>query len=143
MAHIVELREMSDDQLEERLENAREELFNLRFQKASARLEDTTRLRHVRREIAQLKEVLHKRQLAISAAAEQPEIQEAISGKKWQGQARYVYQDSAWEVTFLDGNGKEIVTAQVDLNQKRSRGKKKSKPKTGKDLVKSYEVIGS
>jgi large subunit ribosomal protein L29 len=142
MAHIVELREMSDDQLEERLENLREEMFNLRFQKASARLEDTTRLRHVRREIAQVKEVLHKRGLAVSAAAEQPEIQDAISGKKWQAQARYIYQDTIWEVIFLDGNGKEIATAQVDLNQKRSKGKKKSKPKTGKNLVKSYEVTG-
>ena len=37
MLNIVELREMSDDRLEEMVENAREEMFNLRFQKASAR----------------------------------------------------------------------------------------------------------
>ena len=51
MASIVELRDTSEDELEEMLENAREELFNLRFQHASARLEDFSRLRKVRREI--------------------------------------------------------------------------------------------
>ena len=58
MLNIVELREMSDDRLEEMMENAREELFNLRFQKASARLENYARLKQVRRELAQLQTVL-------------------------------------------------------------------------------------
>lgn len=134
MAHIVELREMSDEQLEERLENAREEMFNLRFQKASAALEDTSRIRTVRREVAQLKEVLHKRQLAIEAAARQPEIATVLDGSKWNANARYDYERSGFEVTFFDGAGNEIATAMVDLNQKRR--KKQSQ------LVRNYEVTG-
>ena len=134
MAHIVRLREMSDEQLAERLEDAREELFNLRFQKASARLEDTSRLRFVRREIAQIKEVLHKRQLAVEAAAEIPEIASVLEGEKWDAQTRYVYEDAAWQVSFLDNNGNEIASATVNLNRKR-------RPQQGQpQLVRSYEV---
>lgn len=134
MAHIVRLREMSDEQLAERLENAREELFNLRFQQASARLEDTSRLRVVRREIAQIQEVLHKRRLAVDAAAEIPQIASALAEKKWDAQTRYIYEDSAWQVSFLDTNGNEIASAMVNLNRKR-------RPQQGKPrLVNSYEV---
>jgi len=60
MANIVELNQMSNDKLEKKLEEAREELFNLRFQVASARLENTSRLRVVRREVAQVETVLHQ-----------------------------------------------------------------------------------
>lgn len=134
MAHIVRLREMSDEQLAQRLEDAREELFNLRFQQASARLEDTSRLRAVRREIAQIQEVLHKRRLAVDAAAEIPEIASALAEKKWDAQTRYIYEDSAWQVSFLDTNGNEIASAMVNLNRKR-------RPQQGKPrLVNSYEV---
>ena len=66
MASIVELNQMSNDKLEKTLEEAREELFNLRFQKASARLENTARLRHVRREVAQVETVLHLSLIHIS-----------------------------------------------------------------------------
>ncbi len=45
MASIVELRDLSDEKLEEKLENAREEMFNLRFQHASARLDDLSQLK--------------------------------------------------------------------------------------------------
>ena len=57
MASIVELNQMSNDKLEKTLEEAREELFNLRFQVASARLENTARLKQVRREVAQVETV--------------------------------------------------------------------------------------
>ena len=134
MAHIVELREMSDEQLAQRLEDAREELFNLRFQKASARLEDTSRLRYVRREIAQMKEVLHKRSLAVDAALQIPEIASALEDKAWEAQTRYIYEDSAWDVSFLDSDGNEIASAMVNLNQKRRTRQ------PGARLVESYEV---
>ena len=45
MASIVELRDMSDKDILKSLENAREEMFNLRFQNASARLEDVSRIK--------------------------------------------------------------------------------------------------
>ena len=55
-----ELRSLSPDELAERLAETRKELFNLRFQSATGALEDTTRLRHARREIARILTVQHE-----------------------------------------------------------------------------------
>lgn len=124
MANIVELRDMSDEKLEEMLDNAREEMFNLRFQHASARLDDLSQIRKVRREIAQLETVLHQRDLAVEAAIVQPNIAEVLSGKEWSAQVQFSYEDSAWEVEFLDDDDKELATAMVDLNKKKARGRR-------------------
>lgn len=124
MANIVELRDMADDQIEQMLDDAREELFNLRFQHASARLGDVSRLRVVKREIAQLEEVLHKRQLAIKEAAKMPDVIESIQNQEWFAEARFSYEDSAWEVTFFDGNDDELISTFVDLNKKKSKGRR-------------------
>ncbi|CAA7615558.1 MULTISPECIES: 50S ribosomal protein L29 [Magnetospirillum] len=62
-----ELRAKSADQLSERLVELKKEQFNLRFQKASGQLENTARVRTVRREIAAIKTVLG--QMARTAAA--------------------------------------------------------------------------
>lgn len=121
MANIVELRDMDNDQLEVMLDNSREELFNLRFQHASARLSDVSRIRVVKREIAQLEEVLHKRQLAIEAATDNPDVIEAIQDSDWFAEARFSYEDSAWEVTFFDENDDELISTYVDLNKKKSK----------------------
>lgn len=124
MANIVELRDMTDDELEEMLENDREEIFNLRFQLASARLEDVSRIRHVRREIAQLETVLRMRELAVETALEQPQVQEAVDGKGWDADAHFVYEESAWHVDFSDENEDELISTSVDLNRKRMRSRK-------------------
>ena len=121
MASIVELNQMSNDKLEKTLEEAREEMFNLRFQKASARLENTARLRHVRREVAQVETVLHQRQLATEVAAAEPAIAERLRDKEWQANTRYVYEDSAWQVEFNDKGGKKLATAWVNLNKAQSK----------------------
>jgi len=124
MANVVELREVNDDKLRERLENAREELFNLRFQNASARLEDYSRLRHMRREIAQLESVLHMRRLAEATAAAEPEIAQALASQEWRANTHFSYEDSAWRVEFVDTDGNEIASAVVNLNNKRVRGRR-------------------
>jgi large subunit ribosomal protein L29 len=49
-----ELRELSDDELQRRLEETREELFNLRFQAATGALENTARLSLTKRDIARI-----------------------------------------------------------------------------------------
>lgn len=123
MANIVELREMSDEKLEEMLENSREELFNLRFQHASARLDDMSRLRKVRREIGQLETVLRMRELAIDTAAGLPEITPVLEDKDWNASAYFSYEDSAWKVEFLDDSDDELITTFVNLNKKRDRGR--------------------
>ena len=46
--------ELGDQELEQKLKESREELFNLRFQHATGQLENTSRLRQVRRDIARI-----------------------------------------------------------------------------------------
>jgi large subunit ribosomal protein L29 len=52
-----EIRTMSPDQLDEQLVRLKKEQFNLRFQRASGQLENTSRVREVRRDIARIKTV--------------------------------------------------------------------------------------
>jgi len=56
-----EVRSKSPDQLREQLLQLKKEQFNLRFQKATGQLENTSRVRAVRRDIARLKTVLGER----------------------------------------------------------------------------------
>lgn len=49
-----DLVELAENELEQRLKESREELFNLRFQHATGQLENTGRLRQVRQDIARL-----------------------------------------------------------------------------------------
>lgn len=141
MASIVELREMSDDKLEELLEKAREDQFFLRFQKASARLENYARLKQVRRDIAQLETVLRMRGLAADAAASEPAIAEALAGVDgWQANTRFIYEDSAWRVDFIDGEGDEVASALVNLNQKQAASRRKRGLMEAASPVLSYEV---
>ena len=56
-----ELRELSDDQLDQKMAETRHELFNLRFQTATGVLENSARVRHSKREIARILTVKHER----------------------------------------------------------------------------------
>jgi large subunit ribosomal protein L29 len=56
-----ELKAMSADQLEEKLGDLKKEQFNLRFQRATGQLENTSRVRTVRRDIARIKTVANQR----------------------------------------------------------------------------------
>ena len=67
----AELRELHDDELETRLREAKEELFNLRFQTATGQLDNNRRLRTVRHDIARIYTILHERELGLSVAPEQ------------------------------------------------------------------------
>jgi large subunit ribosomal protein L29 len=62
-----DLRGKTADQLSDELIGLRKEQFNLRFQKASGQLENTARMRQVRRDIARIKSVLHQLQAKASA----------------------------------------------------------------------------
>ena len=59
-----DLKEMPVSELTERLENTREELFNMRFQLATGQLDNYRRVRWLRRDIARVKTVLRERELA-------------------------------------------------------------------------------
>src|SRR5512132_3526541 len=61
----VELRELPDDDLYVRIESAKEELFNLRFQLATGQLDNTARLKELRHDVARLATVLRERELEL------------------------------------------------------------------------------
>jgi large subunit ribosomal protein L29 len=58
MALVTDLRAKSPDQLSDRLLELKKEQLNLRFQRASGQLQNTARVRQVRREIATIKTIL-------------------------------------------------------------------------------------
>ena len=62
----TELRELADDELVARLREAKEELFNLRFQNATGQLDNNRRLQTVRRSIARIYTVMRERELGIA-----------------------------------------------------------------------------
>ena len=62
--NALELRNNSYAELTELLDGAKEELFNLRFQLATNQLDNTTRLREVRREIARIRTVMREQEIA-------------------------------------------------------------------------------
>ncbi|MFW6264520.1 MAG: 50S ribosomal protein L29 [Bacillota bacterium] len=63
-----ELRDLTDVELEQKLKEFKEELFNLRFQHATAQLNNPMRIKEVKKDIARLKTVLRERELGIKRA---------------------------------------------------------------------------
>jgi large subunit ribosomal protein L29 len=74
----AELRDLTPDDLATKLAEAKEELFNLRFQAATGQLENHGRLRTVRRDIARIYTVLRERELGIT---ESPDGSDGESGE--------------------------------------------------------------
>lgn len=62
-----DLRDLTDDELESKLADTRQELFNLRFQSATGALENSARLRLAKREIARILTVRHEREGSLEA----------------------------------------------------------------------------
>ena len=60
----AELRDLSVDELQTRLAEVKEELFNLRFQNATGQLDNYKRLGELRRDVARIKTVLRDRELS-------------------------------------------------------------------------------
>lgn len=61
---VKDIIDLGDDELAQRLKQSREELFNLRFQHAAGQLENTSRLRQVRQDIARIMTVQSARKRA-------------------------------------------------------------------------------
>jgi large subunit ribosomal protein L29 len=69
----TELRDAGEDDLVAKLKEAKEELFNLRFQAATGQLENHGRLRAVRKDIARIYTVMRERELGIVSIASDSE----------------------------------------------------------------------
>ena len=68
---VRDIRKLSDEALLDAIEDKQEELFNLRFQMASAKLEDTNLLGVAKREMARLLTVKREREIATQLAEEE------------------------------------------------------------------------
>jgi large subunit ribosomal protein L29 len=66
-----EMRELTEEELVLRLREAKEELFNLRFQMATGQLDNNRRLRTVRHDIAKIYTVMRERELGLSASPDE------------------------------------------------------------------------
>ena len=64
--HTAELRSLSDADLVRRLAEAREELFNLRFQNVTGQLDGYARIGQVRKDIARLNTILRQREIELA-----------------------------------------------------------------------------
>ncbi len=67
----AELRELSGDELVERLREAKAELFNLRVQGATGQLDNHRRLQVVRKDIARIYTIMRERELGLSTAPDE------------------------------------------------------------------------
>lgn len=61
-----EIRELTTTEIEENIKSLKEELFNLRFQLATGQLENTARIKEVRKSIARMKTIIRQRELSIN-----------------------------------------------------------------------------
>ncbi len=64
-----ELRDLTDDELQQKLADTRQELFNLRFQSATGALENASRLKLAKREIARILTVTNEREASLNRNA--------------------------------------------------------------------------
>ena len=69
---VDKLATMDEAELSEQLHSAKEELFNLRFQSATGQLENSARLKAVKRDIARIYTVVRERELGIRDAVSAP-----------------------------------------------------------------------
>ncbi len=68
-AHLDELRELGMDELEARLAEGKQELFNLRFQHVTGQLDNVARIGQVKKEVARIRTVLREQEIAAAEAA--------------------------------------------------------------------------
>ena len=66
--NTVELRELSDDELLDRLNDVRQDVFTLRFQIATGQAENTSLLRIAKRDVARIHTILREREIAAAEA---------------------------------------------------------------------------
>ena len=62
-----EIKDLTTAEIEQKIKALKEELFNLRFQLATGQLENTARIRQVRKDIARMKTIIREREIAANA----------------------------------------------------------------------------
>jgi large subunit ribosomal protein L29 len=70
LSKIQEIRELGDQEITDQIASVKKELFQLRFQKATRRLEKPHQFKHLRHRLAQLMTVEHERRLAAAQSTQ-------------------------------------------------------------------------
>ena len=130
MTRVAELRELPDEQLIERLESHKEELFNLRFQLATGQLDNPMRIKDVRHDVSRILTVLRERQpeqevegeLARADAEALAQSRQAQAAGTKKGEPLDVMLEPGAEVAEADAEPEE---QQAGKRTRRRRGSKK------------------
>ena len=77
MTRATELQALDDSELEQRLADAKDELFKLRFQVVTGQFDNTARLGFLRKEVARIHTILRHREIEAAEAAERAVAQES------------------------------------------------------------------
>ena len=104
-----EHRELPAEGLAERLDETREEFFNLRFQNATGQLENFSQLGQRKRDIARILTVMRERELGIEIEAKQPETK-----KKWRKTRPALEEDEAPEALEASEEEEESATPEEE-----------------------------
>lgn len=98
---VEEVRELPDEELRTRLDEVREELFNLRFQNATGQLDNYKRLNVLKKDIARMNTVLKERELGIEPPPEVTEIKARRRRKRAEEESAEVELESESEEADL------------------------------------------
>ncbi len=79
MTKATELIQLDDDELDSRLAEAKQEVFNLRFQLATGQLDNVARVGQVKRDIARMKTILRDREIAAAEAIAAEEARRSVA----------------------------------------------------------------
>ena len=131
MTRVAELRELPDEQLIERLESHKEELFNLRFQLATGQLDNPMRIKDVRHDVSRILTVLRERQpeqeveeeLARADVEALAESRQAQAAGKKKGEPLDVMLEPGEEVEESEGSERETGKR---IRRRRARRKEAS-----------------
>jgi large subunit ribosomal protein L29 len=131
VTRVAELRELPDEQLIERLESHKEELFNLRFQLATGQLDNPMRIKDVRHDVSRILTVLRERQpeqeveeeLARADVEALAESRQAQAAGKKKGEPLDVMLEPGEEVEESEGSERETGKR---IRRRRARRKEAS-----------------
>jgi large subunit ribosomal protein L29 len=78
MTKAADLDALDDTELEQRLADAKQELFNLRFKVVTGQFDNTSRLGYLKKDVARIHTILRQREIEAAEAAEQAVPQESV-----------------------------------------------------------------
>ena len=133
---VSELRVMTDAELMNRLDDSYQELFNLRFQKTTGKLTNTTRVSEVKRQIARIKTMLRERELGIGQRKEKDRC--ANDARRWWARSPAIRWTRPWWSPCERVTRHPLYGKVIKINNKYKAHDENNEAKTG-DIVRICE----